>query len=734
MHFYRYSMRLSVFVKMKKIFLILYVLLQNVNVFAAQTDTLIINNAETEYLTHRYFLELEDPDDSLSFNDVVNSKGFHTIHSSFPVLRYSKPITWLKFTVKNSTTQAFIPVTMGNIIIDDFEIYYIDADHHVVHLSYKDPKFNSNLLNQNITFINLPLTPNTTNTFYARARSNAATVLPIQLHSSDRFFQKRSIDNMISGAVLGVFLIMALYNLMLYFIVDDRSYLYYVIYIIFLGITLTLLMGYGKNLFPNNKAEVNKYIIPASRIFFGYSLLLFVGEFLQLKENIKKYYKYYLILYILYALPLVTLFLGFTHAAYTIIPFTASTTSITLLFIGVYLYLKGYKPAKFFMIGWGFVLLSILVSVARNNGLLPYNYFTANLIIYTSTIEMILFSVALADKINFYRFQKHESQLVSLAIAKENERLTSEQNIFLEKKVKERTQELIQTNQNLSVTIENLKSAQIQLIETEKMASLGQLTAGVAHEINNPMNFISANIKPLRIDFEELFELLGKYEDAANNPGQPELLNLAVKYKQQIDADFVKNEILGLLAGIEEGANRTTEIVQSLRTFSRMDDLILKPANVNTAILNALIILRSFIPYYIEIKPVLEKLEPLNCYSGKINQVIINLVGNSIQAIKAKEIHHNESVLISTHDHADHVTIEVTDTGIGMSAEVKQRIFEPFFTTKNIGEGTGLGLSIVFGIIEKHNGTIHVESAPGIGTTFTITLPRNLGKGDAYQI
>lgn len=157
-----------------------------------------------------------------------------------------------------------------------------------------------------------------------------------------------------------------------------------------------------------------------------------------------------------------------------------------------------------------------------------------------------------------------------------------------------------------------------------------------------------------------------------------------------------------------------------------MDELVLMPANINTAILSTLIILRSSIPYYIEIKPVLDKLEPLNCYSGKINQALINLINNSIQAIKAKENHVNESITIYTHDHPGHIAIEITDTGIGMSERVKQRIFEPFFTTKNVGEGTGLGLSIVFGIIEKHHGTIQVKSQPGLGTTFTVTLPKNL--------
>jgi two-component system NtrC family sensor kinase len=266
----------------------------------------------------------------------------------------------------------------------------------------------------------------------------------------------------------------------------------------------------------------------------------------------------------------------------------------------------------------------------------------------------------------------------------------------------------------------------MQLIETEKMASLGQLTAGIAHEINNPINFVSSNVSPLRLDFDELFTLLNKYQQAANNPDKPELLDEANAFNDKVDSGFVKEEILTLLSGIEEGATRTAEIVQSLRTFSRMDELVLVKANINTAVLSTLVILRSSIPYYIEIKPILDKLEPLNCYLGKLNQALLNLINNSIQAIKEKETHRNESIHIYTHDREDHVIIIIKDTGIGMTEKVKQRIFEPFFTTKTVGEGTGLGLSIVFGIIEKHHGTIQVQSEPGLGSTFTITIPKNL--------
>jgi len=711
---------------MKKISLILCLILQNIIAFAAHTDTLKINQLDSKFLTNQYFLELEDPEHILNINNVIHNDGFHVISSTLPILKYSKSVTWLKFTLKNNTNSLYVPITIGRTIIDEFEIYFEGPDHQIVHLSSHDPQYASRHSIQTITLINVPIPPNAVNTLFIRVKSNTSAVIPVEVHSADQFLQKSNIDNLVNGGIIGIFLVMAMYNLMLFIVVGDRSYLYYVLYIVALGISQMLTIGYGNDFLPKNKVVVNGYIFPAIRVFFGYSILLFVGEFLQLKQNIKQYYRAYLFLFVLYSLPLVAVLLGWTITAYVLITISIFTTSVSLLFIGSFLYFKGYEPAKFFMVGWGLSLIAILISVGRNKGLIPYNSFTANILIDSSVLELILFSIALADKINFYRHQKDDSQLAALRIAKENERLITEQNILLENKVKERTQELIQTNQNLSVTIENLKSAQFQLIETEKMASLGQLTAGVAHEINNPINFVSANVAPLRLDFNELFALLDKYDEAANHADNPELLTIAQKYKQKIDPEFVKDEIMSLLDGIEDGAHRTSEIVQSLRTFSRMDELVLKPANINTAILNTLILLRSSIPYYIEVKPVLDKLEPLNCYSGKINQVLINLINNSIQAIKAKEEHNEESILIITRDYDNHIAIEITDTGIGMNAEIKQRIFEPFFTTKEIGEGTGLGLSIVFGIIEKHHGTIDVQSTPGEGTTFTVTLPKNL--------
>jgi two-component system NtrC family sensor kinase len=712
---------------MKKILLIIYLLLQNSSLFAFQTDTLTIHENETKLLTNKYFLELEDYSANYKINDVVSNPGFHHISTALPVLNYSKPVTWLKFVLRNKTTRAFVPITIGASVIDSFDMYFSNVKGGpLVHLSSSVPYRDTKLIKQNNTFINSIIFPDSVRTIYLRIKSNASSVLPIEVNSANTFFKNADFENILVGGFMGVVLIMAFYNMVLFIILRDRSYLYYVFYIIFLGITQVLLRGYGFSFFVSERSVLNDYVIPISRVFFGFTVLLFAAEFLQLRANLKTYIRYYNVLYALYAIAFGAVLIGKVTFAYNLVTLDAGVVAVTLLAIGTVLYFRGFKPAKYFMIGWGLFFITVLVSIARNRGWITHSEFTSNIIIYSSVLQLVLFSVSLAEKINFYRRQTAETQLLSLTIAKENERLITQQNIMLETEVNARTHELINTNRDLSKTIENLKSTQMKLVETEKMASLGQLTAGVAHEINNPINFVGSNVKPLRLDFLELFSLIDKYKEAGIKPDKKELLSAADEYSQKIDLDFIKEEILSLLDGIEEGANRTTEIVQSLRTFSRTDELILKPADVNKAILSTLILLRSTIPYYIEIKPVLNRLPLLNCYPGKISQVLMNLINNSIQAIKAKGHNDHESITITTVDYPENIIIEITDTGIGMSNEVRQRIFEPFFTTKNVGEGTGLGLSIVFGIIEDHRGAVDVHSEPGKGTSFMIRLPKNL--------
>lgn len=280
-------------------------------------------------------------------------------------------------------------------------------------------------------------------------------------------------------------------------------------------------------------------------------------------------------------------------------------------------------------------------------------------------------------------------------------------------------------NRKLHTAYEQLKSAQLQLVESEKMASLGQLTAGVAHEINNPVNFISGNVLPLRRDMEDVFSVLDSYEKEVNNQGLIDVFSSVEERKTDLDIQFVKEEIQQLLEGIEEGAFRTAEIVKELRNFARMDEASPKSADIHQGLDSTLALLKHK-TQDLELTKSYGSLPPIICLPGKLNQVFMNLLTNSIQA-GTSQLHISTRYCPSSEGLStgkdDFVEIVIKDNGKGISPEILPNIFDPFYTTKDVGEGTGLGLSISKGIIEQHNGKIHVQSELGKGTEITLTIP-----------
>lgn len=279
-----------------------------------------------------------------------------------------------------------------------------------------------------------------------------------------------------------------------------------------------------------------------------------------------------------------------------------------------------------------------------------------------------------------------------------------------------------EVNEQLATTITELKSTQAQLTQAEKMASLGQLTAGIAHEINNPINFVYAGMDALHTNIEELLSWTNKEH---------------IKEELYEEYDELIDETRILIKDIQIGAMRTFEIVKGLRNFSRLDEEEIKKTHINDHISTTLILLRNQIKengivVHRELDPTIT---PIECYPGQLNQVLMNICSNAIQALnekKAKQKNEAEeppktpTVTIKTLNQAEYITLTIADNGTGMSEEVQKRIFEPFYTTKNVGEGTGLGMSITYGIIEKHKGKIRVQSTLGEGTRFEIDLPKKL--------
>jgi signal transduction histidine kinase len=303
----------------------------------------------------------------------------------------------------------------------------------------------------------------------------------------------------------------------------------------------------------------------------------------------------------------------------------------------------------------------------------------------------------------------------------------------LEARVTERTQELSDKNTQLNATLAELHRTQSQMIQTEKMTALGQMVAGIAHEINNPVNFIHANLNHVNSYTQELLALVQVYQEYVTDP--PQVIEELI---EAIELAFICEDLPEIVRSMRVGTERIREIVLSLRNFSRLDEAEFKAVDLHEGINNTLLILRHRLEANVE-RPAIQiiknygNLPLVECYAGKLNQVLMNLLSNAIDALEEAnlgrtfaEIENNPNTIWihTTVEEHNRVKVIIADNGNGIAEKVRSRIFDPFFTTKPVGKGTGLGLAISYQIVtEKHNGKLYCDSTLGEGTKFCLEIP-----------
>ncbi len=671
-----------------------------------------------------YFI---DTNNAYSFEQIKNSPQLfkHSNYNvpNFGLLKDSR--MWIHISVTNKSKEDALTLELAQPILNEVNFYYPRNGIYRINTSGEDYPFNNRLIIDHNFLYELKVPYDSTIDYYLSIKTSKQMMLPIFIGSKNEIIKNNLGKTLLYGIFIGIIFVMFFYNLFIYFTVRDSIYLYYVLYILIVGLTQTTIEGYGfQFLWPNNNFF-------AAKSFFVFTALVnitgleFVRKFLHTKDFLPKIDRVSYFLYSIYLLAIIFTFTGHYFIVYPILQAFAGIVSLYMLGISIYIAKKGYRPAQFFVIAWIPLISGIIIYVLKDVSILPYNVFTNYSITIGSSLEVILLSFALADKINIFRQEKEASQAQAILAMEENDRIIREQNVILEGKVNERTFELKLSNDGLNKAMVELKDAQTQLVESEKMASLGQLTAGIAHEINNPINFVTSNVKPLNRDINVLFEAIIVMESLATDNGSlADKQKKIDEYKNEIDYDYLRMEIEQLLSGISEGASRTAEIVKGLRIFSRLDEDALKKADLNEGLDSTLVITNNLLNNVIVLEKNYGNIPLIECYPGKLNQVFLNVISNGIYAIRKKyNAEHGGIMKISTELLNDFVYIKIIDNGIGMDENTQKRIFEPFFTTKEVGEGTGLGMSIAYNTISKHDGQIMVKSELGVGTEFIIKLP-----------
>lgn len=690
-----------------KLFLVAFFIL---SFFQIRAKKVVVFSDPSELLNiDASFFVYEDKTDSITFEEAI-IKQYLPINQSVPNLGISRSTFWIKLNIYNKSDSEKLILKLDAPQIDKIEFFYPNQQNQYESIiSGESQPFNNRKYHDPNFLFDLSINNKSLKTYYFKISSAEDIVLPFSMGTKDVILEQTKLVDLISGIYIGIMLVMLLYNLFIYFSVKDKSYLYYVSYILLVLLVQTGFQGYFFQYAWPNSPDFSQYSVFLFSSLVGIAGMMFMNVFLKVKLYYKNLYLITYILSAIYLFPIILPLIGFETVAWKLLSANAGLVSFYMLFVSIMIVRKGYPPAKYFVAAWSIFLLGVMGFVLKNVGVLPFNNFTRYTMQIGSAIETILLSFALAARINIYKKER-------LDALEEKEKIVREQNVMLEKEVKERTSEL-------NRTLTNLKEAQSQLVDSEKMSSLGQLTAGIAHEINNPINFVSSNISPLRRDFEDINTVINKYEELKSDDNNEEKFAEIERLKNELDFEYLKTEIPGIINGIEDGANRTKEIVRGLRNFSHLDEADQQKVDINVGVESTLILIKTKLNN-ISLKTELGTLPITECYPSKLNQVFMNIIDNAVSAINSKSyIDEKPEILIKTYTESNSIVFRVEDNGVGMAESTQEKMFEPFFTTKDVGQGTGLGLSIAYGIIEKHLGKIEVESTLNKGTVVTVKIP-----------
>ncbi len=672
-------------------------------------ETLVYTADQTLADVANYVHFYKDETNALTFEQIKNLPDAAFQKSKSSPLRFGTTTAsiWLRFAIKNQTESPLFLAFQSNAlnIVDAF-IYDESGKLTNKEAGFERP-FNNRELQRSNVVMNIGQSPKM---LYVKMQSKFNLTLPLvlsRLEPLSNYYYKRDALN---GLGVGILMAMLLYNLFIFFLVKDLLYLYYCLYAITSLWAIAHLNGLGLLIWWWSPLITRLVGIP----FVLLTAWLFTVRFLNLDKNMPRTYMAIKVLCILIAciIPIDFLDLQILRASaqQILTPFSA----FAMLIIGILSHFQGNKSAKYYVLAWVFFLGGGVITSFSYAGLIPFNYFTSNAVLLGACIENLLLAFALANRINIYRAESAKAQALALLRLEENETLVREQNKDLAEKVQERTTEL-------ETSLDILKATQNQLIQSEKLASLGELTAGIAHEIQNPLNFVN--------NFAELSVDIAKDLNAEMNK-----LAVDKEYVEELLADLTSNQ-----EKVMHHGKRASSIVKGMLEHSRIRTGVKEWVDINKLADEYLRLSYHGLrakdkSFNADFKTNFdENLPKIEVIPQDMGRVLLNLLNNAFYAVyQRKQLSESSklsetytpSVFVSTQQLDNQIIIKVKDNGTGMPESVRAKIFQPFFSTKPSGEGTGLGLSLSYDIVTKgHGGTLDVESTEGVGTEFIVRVP-----------
>ncbi len=654
-----------------------------------------------------------DPDDSLTLAQVqaLPDAAFQKSKTSVMNFGNTTASVGIKLYVKNQTTEPLF-LSFDNNELQYIELLTIDeTGQQTLQEGGAFISFSNRILQRGNTILKIGTQPTL---IYMKVKTHSSFYFPVSLSALPPLADFNYSRDVFKGLTLGIFLAMCFYNLFIFFSVRDYLYLYYCLYVLIGVWTYAHLNGLWFFAW-SDYSFLNRYL---GIQLFALSAALFSFNFLNLKQLTPRLYKFLLVLCVVIALSIPIEYMDIQPFTNNFLQLFVIASSFVLFGAGVYAYFQGNKSAKYYALAWIFFLSGSVITLLCFVGLVPYNFWTFNASMIGACFENLFLSFALANRINIYRAESTQAQALAFQRLEENERLVREQNKRLEEKVQERTIEL-------ETSLGTLKDTQVQLIQSEKLASLGELTAGIAHEIQNPLNFVN-NFSDLSVDL---------VKDLTEEIERPDMDKA---YIGELFTDLSKNQ-----EKINHHGKRASSIVKGMLGHSRTSTGAKEMTDINLLADEYLRLSYHGLrakdkSFNAELLTNFDKnLPKINVIPQDIGRVLLNLFNNAFYAVNQRKSAGNvgevsnladvetykPTVIVSTRKIDNQVVIKIEDNGTGMPESVKAKIFQPFFTTKPTGQGTGLGLSLSYDIVTKgHDGSLEIETKEGEYTIFTIKL------------